>query len=263
MIFTSRTSLFFSIPLSLFMSLSALAGTVSKVKDNRVLISTDGDTYSVGDRFFAVDENNKKKGLVEITQVKGDKATGTLIKGSAEEGMTLTASTAKKSSKGKSKSAYGGLASFVMNTMTIKSPAYSLAGSSFDLLGFYQTVVDKKFSVRAAAGYQTFSATGNGGTVSLGYLGAFAIARYSFSQGAFEPWAGAGIGFLIPISKSSNVLDLSKVSTNQSVLISGGFDYALNKKAFFPFQVSYALLPNSSNVSASQIMITGGYGINF
>ncbi|MFN9069077.1 MAG: hypothetical protein ACK5V3_17775, partial [Bdellovibrionales bacterium] len=79
-----------SIFLSLFLTLQAKAQSVSKISGTRVLLELGEMTASTGDRLITVDANGKRKGLVQIRQIKGTKATADILKGKPEVGHTLT-----------------------------------------------------------------------------------------------------------------------------------------------------------------------------
>lgn len=259
-----------------FVSFHAQAMKITVVKNGKALIDLEGETAKVGDQFFAINDEGKKKGLLQIRQVKGSRAIAGIVKGNAAEGFVLEPrdeSSTRGSHRSKDKAAWGLSAGYSMNKMTVKpaSSSVDLSGTSYNLLGFYQMQLDKNISVKFSGGYQTLVANGtassaicNGTTdckVELSYLGVDALVRYSFvNSKTMEFWGGAGLGFLFAIGKSSNVLDTSKVTTNQTILGSLGVDYKLNRDHFIPFQFEYAMFPNNSTSSASQMIFSVGYG---
>lgn len=269
-----------TLALTLFLvSFQAHAAKITVVKNNKVLIDLEGDIINVGDRFFAINEDGKRKALLTIKQAKGNKALAVIEKGKASEGFVLEAYTEHSGGGRHSKdnAAWGFSGGYSMNNMTVKpaSTSVSMKGTSFNLLGFYQMTLDKNISVKVLGGYQTLVANGtadsaicNGSSdcsVNLTYLGFDALVRYSFyKKKNLDIWAGAGLGFLFAVSKSSNILDTSKVTSNQALLASFGVDYPLNKKGhFIPVQFDYALFPNNSTSSASQMILSVGYGWPF
>ncbi|MGE5085925.1 MAG: hypothetical protein ACM3MG_06450 [Bacillota bacterium] len=274
--------------ITLAISSTALAAKITVVKQGKGLVDLEGDSAASGDRFFAVDPSGKKRALVEVKQVKNGKAVINVLKGTIAAGYSITPSTTSSSDKrggteqsnekslsGSNRSSWGMTAGFVNSSMTAKttSGSVSMSGTSFDLLGYYQTYLDKNISVRAFGGYQTLSVAGSGSflcngssncTADLSYLGLGALVRYSFYRTqSLEFTAGAGLGFLFAMNKSSNILDTSKITTNQTVIGSLGLDYYLSRKNYIPIQFDYAIFPDNNTSSAAQMSIRAGYGWNF
>ncbi|WP_374074014.1 hypothetical protein [Bdellovibrio bacteriovorus] len=256
------------------------------VKSDRALLDLEGEDLKVGDRLGARSEDGKPRALLEIKQIKDGKAVAAILKGRMQKefsvakissGGSAKSSTTTAKSLGKSKSAWGLTAGYAMNSMTVKpsgASSISLSGSSFNLSGFYQMQLDGNISARIFGSYETLQASGSSAAAScsgssdckveISYLGLEALVRYSFVRTqTMEVWAGAGLGFLFAIGKSSNVLDTSKVSTNQTIVGSLGLDYHLNRNNFIPVQLDYALFPDNNTSSANQIILRAGYGFNF
>lgn len=254
------------------------------IKNDRVLIDLEGESLKVGDRIGVRDESGKAKALIEVKQVKDGRAVAAILKGQVQKEYSLTkytprGKTASSSGKsgGKSKDAWGFTAGYAMNSMTVKpsgSSSISLKGSSFNLSGFYQMEVSNRISARLLGGYETLQATGSSAAASctgssdckveLSYIGLEGLVRFSYLRTAtLDMWVGGGLGFLFAIGKSSNVLDTSKISTNQTIVGSLGADYQLNPKHFIPIQLDYALFPDNNTSAANQIILRAGYGFNF
>lgn len=256
------------------------------VKNDRALLDLEGEDLKVGDRLGARSEDGKPRALLEIKQVKDGKAVAAILKGRMQKdfsvakisaGGAVKSSTTTAESLGKSKSAWGLTAGYAMNSMTVKpsgASSISLSGSSFNLSGFYQMQLDGNISTRIFGSYETLQASGSSSAAScsgssnckveISYLGLEALVRYSFVRTrTMEVWAGAGLGFLFAIGKSSNVLDTSKVSTNQTIVGSLGLDYHLNRNNFIPVQLDYAHFPDNNTSTANQIILRAGYGFNF
>ncbi|MFV8258122.1 hypothetical protein ACNQKP_09955 [Bdellovibrio bacteriovorus] len=256
------------------------------VKGDRALIDMEGEDLQVGDKLGARNAEGKARALLEVKQIKNGKAVAAVIKGQmtadltvAKIGGTKAAPTAKAAAPekaGKSKSSWGVTAGYAMNNMTVKpssSSSVALSGSSINASAFYQMPLDGNISARILGGYETLSAKGSSSTVScsgsdctvdISYLGVEALVRYSYLRSAkFDAWVGGGLGFLFAIGKSSNVLDTSKISTNQTIVGSLGLDYHLDRKSFIPVQLDYAMFPDNNTSSANQIIIRAGWGWQF
>lgn len=257
-------------------SFQAHAIKITVVKNGKALIDLEGQSVKTVDQFMALDEKGKRRALLTIRQVKGNKAVAVIEKGKPSEGFVLEEFEGRVGGRSKDKSAWGLSAGYAMSNMTVKpaNGSVSLKGTSFNLMGFYQTQLDKNISVKILGGYQTLVANGtadtaicNGSTdckVDLSYLGVDALIRYSFYKSkTWEVWAGGGLGFLFAIGKTSNVLDTSKVTTNQTIIGSLGADYSLSKDRFIPVQFDYSLFPNNSTSSANQMILSVGYGWAF
>lgn len=262
----------------LFISVQAQAIKITVVKNGKALLDLEGETVKTGEQFVALDEEGKKKALLTIRQVKNNKAIAGIDKGQAKEGFVLEPyeKRSRSARSSKEKSSFGIMAGYNMNSMTAKpvGGSVSMSGTSYSLLGFYAMDLDRDISAKFIGGYQTLKATGSadsaictGSTdcnVDLSYLTIEALVRYRFVKGqTMDFWGGAGLGFLFPMSKSSNVLDTSKITTNQTINVALGLDWYLKKKEFVPFQLEYAMYPNNSTSSASQIMLSAGYAWEF
>lgn len=196
-----------------------------------------------------------------------------------QEKSNLSKTEAKKSkTQGRSLSDfYGVTAGYSLNSMTVKpssSSSIKLSGSSFNLSGFYQRKLTSDLGVRIFGSYQTLKASGTSQaptcasgyncSVDISYLGIESLVQYTFWKNPqYDIWAGAGLGLLFAISKNSNIIDTSKITTNQAILASVGLNYKLNRKAFIPLQLDYALYPDNQTTSANQIIFRAGYGLSF
>lgn len=192
--------------LFLFMTLPSLAlgQQVSQIKGTKALIELSGTSASPGQEFFTLDSNGKKKSILKIKQVKGDKAIAEITKGTAEVGHTLKAkgapavdnsasedSAATSSSseeprqdratrprgflgsifkRGTNGGILGGLAQSSMS-LTAKSGASSeditMTGNSFNALGFYDLDMSPMFTTRLKAGLETFEVSSSTSTPAV------------------------------------------------------------------------------------------------
>lgn len=258
-----------------FASLPAQAVKIQSIKQKQALLDTEGDQVRVGDRYYAVSTDGKKRAILQVKQVRGKRALAVVLRGRALMSHNLEPYTAGggKRSAGSSNKGWGLTAGYSSNSMTVKpnsTTSISLSGSSFNLSGFYQTNLDGKISARILGGYEALVASGTSATcsgeckVDIGYLGVEALVRYSFvNNNTMEFWGGAGLGFLFAMSKSSNILATNKISTNQTIVGSLGLDYKLNRSTFIPVQLDYALYPENSTSSATQIILRAGWGRSF
>lgn len=277
---------FLEVVILVLVSSVAYGGQVVDVKAQKVLLDiSDQPEVKEGQKLFLINIEGKKKAVVEIKKIKSGKAVADLIKGQAEAGMTTAEVKSSKKEKDIASSfkkllsaqgSLGVLTGINSNTVKVKlSPSenVNLSGPSFSLKAFFQQKVDGNISVRLGAGYESLVAEGRLASASclgssnchinVSYLGFDAMIQYYLGKGEWKPWVGGGLGFLIAVDKSSNTLNESKISTNQSILFASGVDYHLGPKNFIPIEVVYGIFPANTTVSASQFMIRAGYAKRF
>lgn len=184
---------------ALFLALTSqtLAATIAGVKGQKVLINLEGDSVEVGDEFFLIDPAKEKRtAIVRITQVKGGKALGELLRGKAEKGHTLRAKAASPMSADYTpsvsedrsspmslaggdnflrvlKNSWGVTGSYITTSMdatvtytipvigTRDTTSASMSGSGFGAGGFYDYVLTPSLVGRAYAGLEQFNAAGS------------------------------------------------------------------------------------------------------
>lgn len=262
----------------------SLALTIESIKDGKVLISLDGSSAKVGDTFLALDHDGKRRAFIKVQQVRGPKALGSILKGQLTQAPqtymlqshVLGSQSTRASGFGNAPpSAWGILGGFAQNQMSVKlaTANVDMKGSGMSVEGFYERQIDGAFQMLARFGYQTLKTSGtttggacqgtNDCTVDLSYLGLDGLVKYSFFRSRITYWLAGGLGFAYPIGKSSNVLDVSKISVNQKILVDSGLNWYLNRKSYMPVQLEYAMFPNNSVVTSSQIFVRLGYGRTF
>jgi len=292
-----KYSVVFAVSL-LFLSNLVLAAQISAVKNNKVMVSLEGESASPGAEFFAINPQGKKVAIIRVSQVKGDRAVGEIIKGSAKPGYTLqskgggTAAAPtragpddssyydkKLSQKSHNGNSYGVIGGYLLNTMTISyldSIKTTMTGSGFGALGFYDYALSPSLVARGMVGLEQYIAKGtNAATapastdcvadcnINLTYLSMYGYARWNFMQGNYKSWIGGGIGYLYPMSKSSTAFpNSSQLQANQIFMVSAGTDIRLNNKTYVPVSVEYGIFPASPTVTASIIYLRAGYAWN-
>lgn len=270
----------------LFVCGEVFAADIMKVKGSSVLIELQGESAVPGDSFFALSADGKKRAIIQITKVKGEKALGSISKGKASAGMTLqrrgtgtkVARRKKKgsSSESTSKANWGAMVGYSMDTMkvqinfpTTNYTKATLAGSSFSAMGMFDYELFQQIWFRGLGGVEGFNVTGNTScgsgncNASIYYLSLDFLARYIFMTGDFRPWLGAGIALMFPASKKATALDSSSISNTSVGIVTGGFDYFINKDMFIPVSIEYGMLPPSDEVDASWIEFRIGLGVPF
>jgi hypothetical protein len=276
----------------IFLAPSLHAAEITKVKGKSVLIELRGDAASPGDVFYAVKSNGKRSALIQISKVKGDKAIGKIGKGKATVGQTLElkgAGVVKNSrrSHGSSvmppsgRSYWGAIAGYAMDSMTVSVKdsidnhdlgKADLSGSGYSIKGLFDYELFPQVWFRGMSGIEMFNATGpakcgdlNGKTcdAKIMYWSFDFVGRYVFSYSNIRPWAGAGLGLLIPVSKSATALQANSIATTNVMMVTGGVDWFLNPTMYVPISIEYGLLPKSDEVEANWIALRVGIAVPF
>lgn len=246
----------------------AWSSEVSKVKGNQVLIvDFDG---KVGEQFYAIDGNGKRKAIIEIKKAKGGRAIGEITKGKADVGFTLTIRTGgggKRAGRGRpSPIAVGALFGYSMNSMMVpvRTTIESLTGSGFSVKGAGDYNFSESIGLRLTGGYESFAVKNATYTTTISYVTFDAFGRYLIMpESPFSVWLGAGLGFAIPFSKSTNILQDDSIATSTLLYLGGGVDLKLGENFYFPIQADYAMFLPASDVKTSIIAIRGGVMMRF
>jgi hypothetical protein len=281
--------------LASLMTAGAFAGTVTQAKGNKVLIDFSGESVSVGERYFLLNSSNKKAAIIQITQVKNQKALGTVQKGKAGAGFSTQligggssggGSSASSSSSGPirlDQMRISGQFKYLMNKISAKQQdtlsnqeTVAMTGSNFALYGVGEMPMSF-FTLRASAGYEILDVKGTGlylscagrtstdCNVQVNYLGLGAMARFDITKSSFNSWAGAGFTMKYPMTKKSTALDVGGLSFANTIVAALGVDYYFSNKSFFPISFEYHLSTNKSDTVPiiDQMGLSLGYGMVF
>lgn len=281
-----------SLLLFLLLPLISFSQTVSKVGKSEVLFSLEGNAVENDQEFFIVDGSGKKKALVKVTKFNSKQAIAKVLKGKVEDvkvGMKAaerspanigeTSMTQPSNNRlTKSRNSWGAMGSLMMNSMNAKfsyngtNQTAAMSGSGFGALGYYDYTINKDLQFRAAGGIEQFSAkqqkdsavcqkgSSNECNVNISYLSFYGLGKYNVTKSKNRIWLGAGMGYLMAMSKSSTVLDTSLITSNQVLTLAMGMDMGLASNQIVPLSVEYSLFPSSSTVSASFISFKVGFG---
>ncbi len=284
--------------ITLVLSTDGFAATVQSIKNEKMLISLDGQSMRTGEKYFLLNSQGKKKAVIRIRQVKDDRAIAEVLKGQAEVGFKLSQQAVKdtvtkptmpspeqvsykriNSQAGNSWGLLGSQLSSQMQADFIPAGSSSrtsvaMKGTSFGILGFYDYSHTPEIQFRALLGLEQFKVSGNsnGATdcdgssdcnVNLTYLSSYGGFKYYFYRQKFKIWAGGYYGFLVALSKSSSVLRTADLTSNQLWVFSAGLDYPLKKGTFIPASIDYGLFPASATVKSNVLFIRAGWGTEF
>ena len=247
----------------LLLSLGLQANQITKVNGAKVLIQLSDLEVLAQDEVYAVDDEGKKKALLRIDRVRGDRVTADVIKGKVKVGFYIESkgvSSISSGSQAVSKNRMGILLGMAQNNMSvqIRSTSYELTGMGLLLSGYFDLAFTQNIFARGKAGIKQFTAAQNSAQASFDYLNLEGSLHYRLGS-IF--WLGAGGAFLFTLNKSSSVpgLDIS-ASTNSYFSGQLGADFKLASGSVIPISFDYAMYPAGAGVSASSLMLRAGYG---
>ncbi|NQZ01216.1 MAG: outer membrane beta-barrel protein [Bdellovibrionales bacterium] len=187
--FTTLTKLIVLVSLIVFSQIGFSAQVVG-VKGKKLLVNLQGEPAQKGDLFYLLNSAGKKKGILKIMKIKGNKALALLGKGRAKKGYTLQyrpkksgsarkrkgskgKAMAKSSSSGSSASGaqdsyWGIIAGFSQNSMNVKlkddtgadRDEVSMSGNGFSAKGLLDYKLLNNVWFRGMGGIEQFSTAG-------------------------------------------------------------------------------------------------------
>lgn len=260
-----------------------MAQTIASVKNKKVLINTGGESWSTGDKVFAIDAQGKKRGLMQIRQVKGEKAVAQIIKGSASPGMAVILGASAHSGSGSANkglrtgSAYGFTGALLMNTMKIQSyqgQSVEMIGTNFGGGMFYDYPLTSSWFVRGNGVIEMFDVkktlgvsicnSGQSKTCSTTFTQAGFYGTFNFvmNPSPFRVWAGAGGGAIVYLAKKSTIIKTDDIFFNTVLMAAFGLDYFTSKNTFIPISLEYQTVPDKE-APITTIAIRAGWGTTF
>lgn len=274
-----------------FAASSSEAARVTKVGGGKVLIDgSDSDVaLSQGGRYVVI-VGGKRKAIIEITQVKGNKAIGRVLKGRAAVNGTLqplggakTASSGSQRARsgGGSDSPFGDLtfgavAGYAMDSQSVTvtstdgstSETIAMSGSGFSVKGFGDMPVSGPIGVIGRVGIEQFNVSGSSTSLgsrktSIMYATVDLMLRYNFMEGDIVPFGAIGLGIHFPLSKTSDVLNTQQVSSTSVFFFTGGLNYKLSDTMYLTAMGEYGFFPPSNEVKTSMIAGRAGVGFRF
>lgn len=270
----------------------ASAATIEKVKGSAAIVSYGEDEAqpAKGDKVFAT-ENGKRKALMEVVQIKNGKAKVKITKGKAKEGMEVVGGKAKaaageddpdaaaEESGGKKKRprsagaatlfkdmTVGILGGYAMDSQSVTitgSAAQAMTGSGFSVRGFADIPVAGSLALLTRVGAEQFNVMKDDFKSEILYAVVDLMLKYSFASTGFVPFAMGGLGLHFPISKTSNILDVNRVSSTTVFYAGGGFNFVMGSSTYMQLTAEYGMFPPSNDVTTSLIAVRGGLGFRF
>lgn len=277
----------------------ATTATIEKVKGSAAIVSYGDDETppAKGDKVFAT-ENGKRKALMEVVQFKNGKAKVKITKGKAKEGMEVVGGKAKATADaaegaeddpdaaagdeeagGKKKRhrtagaatlfkdmTIGFLGGYAMDSQSVTiagSAAQTMAGSGFSVRGFADIPVAGSLALLTRVGAEQFNVMKDDFKSEILYAVVDLMLKYSFAPSGFVPFAMGGLGLHFPISKTSNILDVNRISSTTVFYAGGGFNFVMGSSSYFQLTAEYGMFPPSNDVTTSLIAVRGGLGFRF
>lgn len=291
------------VPSTSFTALHAHAASITKAKGTQVIIEfEDGEELpSAGAQFFAM-EDGKRKAIVQILRIKDRRASGKVTKGRAKEGMLLqargggssgsssqasdaseyddaTATEAqrkaprgtKKPSRSKSAmkpmdTTYGVSLGFGLDNQSVTptgSSTVAMTGSGFSAKGFIDIPISSSVGLLGRGGAEQFNVKKDAFKTEIMYATLDLLLRYTFSEGGFAPFLLGGMGIHFPLSKTSNILDVNRISSTTVFFAGLGANISMGSSSYFQVSAEYGLFPPSNEVSTNFIAIRGGLGFQY
>lgn len=265
--------------LTFFVFVGANAAQVLDVQGTKVTVQASADDMLVStEKYFILNDSNKKVGIITITAASENTATADLVKGVAKKGYRLipyeqTAAAApaeakpvsvggsgKKASK-KSVTSLGVFAEIMVNSLSVKlgTTNVTMSGTSFAFAFAYQHNLTESLKARYPIGFRSYGVqaqnsicTAGNCDLSVTYLSLGGKLDYYMGDSVS---IGGGFEYLLPASKSSSFLSSDQIAANSIVSIGAGWLVSPS----VPISFSYNMFLSNKDVPASFIAIQTGY----
>ena len=95
------------------------------------------------------------------------------------------------------------------------------------------------------------------------YAAADLLLKYGFTDSTFVPFVMGGLGLHFPISKTSNILDINRISSTTVFYGGAGINWLIGGSTYLQVTGEYGMFPPSNDVSTSFIAARFGLGFRF
>ena len=253
----------------LFLALSTLsiksrALSISSIKGSRVVVNLESTFVSVGDQYFLINPTTgKKTAILQIQQIKGDKALAQILKGQAAPGYTFQV---------KSSAVIDPQASALMTPTPAEPPTPMPATTGLRpqygvLAGIFQNQMSAKITYSVGNGSSTSDVSMTGMGLSIGGFYDYLLKPDLFLQGlvAYEQFNVTGTSIATACENSSNCFANITYLSTYAILKwyvgssfrspfwiggGGGFLFAMSKSAS-------ALNVSEVNTNQTLVLATG------
>jgi hypothetical protein len=179
--------------------------------------------------------------------------------------------TSKKSARSKSvmkamDTTYGVLLGFGMDSQSVTptgTATVAMSGSGFSAKGFIDIPISSSVGLLGRGGAEQFNVKKDAFKTEIMYATIDLLLRYTFSDGGFAPFLLGGMGIHFPLSKTSNILDVNRISSTTVFFAGLGANMAMGSSSYFQLTAEYGLFPPSNEVSTNFIAIRGGLGFQY
>lgn len=273
----------------LFTSLTAQAGSVTKVQGKKIKIklsSKEVGSVMEGDTILLTTKKGKTKAKAKVKRVSGKNVLAIVSKGKAKKGYKTKIKKSKKQTEvadsgdsynegnvvsednapTKKDLLFGLLGGYGLASQSVNQGAdgtSNQSGSSLAVKAIVDYSLFDEIGVRAHIGAEMFSVTGTGTnfqTATAGdigtditYLSIDVLLRYRFMiSSSIFGYLNGGVGIWSPLSKSSTSLDETSISTTSIFIFGGGIGLPIGSMDLF-FGADYYYFPPSEDVSTSII----------
>lgn len=164
----------------------------------------------------------------------------------------------------------GVMAGYAMDSQTVKDPSgasVSMTGSGYSLKVYGDMPISGGLGIIGRGGIEQINLAGHSNslgdvTTAIMYLTGDMLLRYSFSESNFQPFGALGLGFHMPLSKSSGILDVPRISTTTVFFGDLGFNYMMGT-SMLTLAFEYGMFPPSNDVSTSLMTLRAGWAWHF
>jgi hypothetical protein len=277
---------------------SVFAGEVISNVRGKVLVNTYGEKYKLNQKLYVFNpETQRKIGVIRVMQRRRDQEAivAEMINGKAPPGALVEASErnisteeevdirghrtrareldrrTKRDSAGTQKTKHGVSVSLINSQLAVKT-AYvntTMSGTGLAFDYSFQVPLFTQTSLLGGIGIHpirisTSSSSGGSNTFSVTYYSLTGLMKYVFNPNQRGGWMGVGGGFIIPQSKTSNILEADSISTNYGIHLAVGNDIFSNKQ-LISLWFQYAIFPgaNTSTTSTSFSQMIFGFSYFF
>jgi hypothetical protein len=268
----------------LYQSLASAGEVISNVR-GKILINTYGEKYNLNQKLYIYNPVTQRKiGIVKVMQKRRDQeavlaelVNGKALPGALAEVAERNVATddevdirghrtrarefdrrAKRDSSGTLKTKHGLSINLINTQLSVKAPNIStkMTGTGLGFDYTFQVPTYIRTSFLGDLGIHPIklsnSATnGDNNHFDVTYFSIVGMLKYIFNPNQTGSWIAGGIGFILPYTKSSNVLESDSIATNYSINFAVGTDIPA-KNQLISLKFAYAIFP-SSNTGNSQI----------
>jgi hypothetical protein len=293
----SSLILFLAIFGLLFHHSDSEAATVTKVKNDSVAISLESENEIEENKLYLVMVGGKKKAVVKVTKVRGQKALGKVLKGQAVMNGTLQLfekNSAKNADSKKSKSSslakantetqpkakryrrrrfntdnitFGLLVGLGNDTQTITNTSTNnseaLSGNGTSAKAFVDMPLAGSTGAIARVGIEKFNASSSNFSTEIQFTTVDLLLRYNLIEAQFTPFIQGGLGVFIPGDVTTNAIDEANIGPTTVILGGLGFNYYFDEFMYVQAHGEYSMFPPSESVFTSIIAARLGVGFSF